>query len=95
MESKLQKKIIKFLKDQGGYVIKTRPQPGVPVGIEDIICLYLDRWAAIEVKASETAPFRAGQQATLAYHRKGNKYVYVAYPENWPLIQDELLATFF
>ena len=95
MERKLQSKIIKFLKDQGGYVIKTRPQPGIPVGIEDVICLYREKWCAIEVKASENAPFRPGQQATLQYHKKGNKFVYVAYPENWELIRAELLAQFF
>lgn len=94
MEAKLQHKIIDWLKANGVYVIKTRVLPGVPVGCEDIIGLYLDRWLAIEVKASATAKFRVGQQMTLQMHRKGNKFVYVANPDNWELIKAEIAAQF-
>jgi Holliday junction resolvase len=94
MEAKLQSKIIKWLKAQGFYVIKTKPQPGTPVGCPDIIFLHDSKWGCIEVKASEKAPFRQGQQATLQHLKKGNRFVYVAHPESWPSVQQEIVATF-
>ena len=94
MEVKLQSKIIKWLKSQGCYVIKTKPGPGTPVGCPDIIALYGDKFVAIEVKASNNASFRPGQQETLAFLRCYNRFVYVAYPENWPIIQNEIASQF-
>lgn len=94
-ESRLQHLIIGFLKDNGCYVIKTRPQPGIPVGCPDIIGLYKDKWLAIEVKKSPKAPFRAGQEATLEFLGKNNIFVFVAHPENWPEIKTHLSKRFF
>lgn len=94
MESKLQKKIIEWLKANGVYIIKTRVLPGVPVGCPDIIGLYQDRWLAVEVKRAPNAPFRAGQQATLQHLKKHNKFVYVAHPENWELVKQEIASQF-
>lgn len=93
-EKTLQSNIISWLKSNGVYIIKTRVLPGVPVGCPDIIGLYRDRWLVIEVKKSEKAPFRTGQQATLQHLKKDNRWVYVAYPENWELIKAELSAQF-
>lgn len=93
-EAELQTQIIKWLKDRGCYVIKTRVLPGVPVGCPDIIALCGDKWLAIEVKKSAKAPFRPGQQATLQHLKKSNTFVYVAHPENWPIIRDEIVAQF-
>ena len=95
MESKLQSTIISWLKLNGVYVIKTRPGAGTPVGCPDIVGLYRDKWLVIEVKASATAPFQAGQKQTLQRLRDGNPFVYVAYPENWALVKEELLVEFF
>lgn len=94
-EQKLQAKIIKWLKERGAYVIKTRPGPGVPVGCLDVIALHNWKWAAIEVKASAKAPYRLGQEATIKHLSKGNLHVYTAYPENWPYIQRQLADSFF
>lgn len=94
-ESKLQKKIIDWLKINEVYVIKTRVLPGVPAGCPDIIGLYRDKWIAIEVKASSTAKFQPGQKQTLQLLKKSNTFVYVCYPENWDLIRDEIVAQFF
>lgn len=93
-EAQLQSKIISWLKDNGCYVIKTRVLPGVPVGCPDIIALYKNRWMVIEVKARPNAPFRQGQKATLSYLRNGNQFVYVAHPENWDMVRDEIVAQF-
>lgn len=95
MEAKLQTKIIKFLKDKGAYVIKTKPQPGTPVGCPDIIFLYEGSWGAIEVKASERAPYRQGQEATLGRFMEWTPFVYTAHPDNWDQIRLELLYRFF
>lgn len=94
-ERDFQSTIIKWLKDQGAYVVKPPARPGVPVGCPDILFFYKDRWGAIECKKSETAPFRPGQQATLKYLRAGNPFVYAAYPENIDFILNELDARFF
>jgi len=94
-ESKLQAEIIRFLKANGAYVIKTKAAPGTPVGCPDIIFLWETQWGAIEVKASPTAPFRVGQEATLKRLKKFNPYVYRAYPDNWPTIRAKLSAEFF
>lgn len=99
VEGKLQSEIISWLKSNGVYVIKTRVLPGVPVGCPDIIGLYGNRWLVIEVKASRSAKYRPGQQATLQRLREGvvdegNRWVYTAYPENWPEIKAELAADF-
>lgn len=89
-ESQLQTKIIRWLKDHGCYVIKTQPQPGIPSGCPDVIALYRDIWIAIEVKALSTSSFQVGQQVTLERLRKGNYFVYVAHPDNWEEIQQDI-----
>lgn len=94
MEAKLQKTIIDWLRANGVYVVKTRVLPGVPVGCPDIIGLYKDRWLVIEVKKSSTAPFRPGQQPTLQRLKTGNRWVYVAHPDNWELVKQEIVAQF-
>lgn len=95
MESKLQTEIIKWLKMNAVYVVKTRPGMGTPTGCPDIIGLWRDRWLVVEVKASEAAVFRPGQRETLRLMREANPFVYVAYPENWVDIKADLVARFF
>lgn len=95
MESKLQAKIIDWLKANGVYVIKTRVLPGVPVGCPDIIGLYKDRWLVIEVKSSPTAKYRQNQAETLQKMREGgNRFVYRIDPEDWEE-QKRVIATAF
>lgn len=94
-EKKLQAKIIKWLKENGAYVIKTKPGPGTPVGCPDIIALYHFRYTVIEVKADPSAPYQPGQQATLKFLRQHNPHVYRVDPTTWPEVQELLLASFF
>lgn len=94
-ESRLQHLIVGWLKDQGAYVIKTKPQPGVPVGCPDIIGLYKSKWLAIEVKRSAKAPYRVGQEATLKHLNSQNWWVFTANPESWPEIKRTLAELFF
>lgn len=95
MEAKLQAKIIKFLKEKGAYVIKTKPGPGTPVGCPDIIFLYEGAWGAIECKSSASAPYQPGQKPTLERLKGWSPFVYTAYPGNWDGVKTELLRLFF
>lgn len=95
MEGKLQAQIIKWLKVHGAYVIKTKPGPGIPAGCPDIIFLLEGAWGALECKAASTSRYQPGQEATLKHLSAWSPFVWKAYPENWPLIQKELLAQFF
>lgn len=95
MEGKLQTDIIKWLKLQGVYVIKPKSGPGTPVGCPDIFGLYLEKWLAIEVKASAKALFQPGQKQTLQTLKKGNEFIYVVTPESWPLVKELLMTSFF
>lgn len=97
-EGKFVSQAMKWLRSQGAYVIKTRPGFGIPAGCCDVFVFYGPNHADIEFKASPKAPYRAGQEATLAYLRRsgtGNPFVYTAYPENWEEIKAELLQNFF
>lgn len=95
MEKKLQTEIIKFLKELGFYVIKTKPGMGTPVGCPDIVALRGSNWVAIECKASATAPYGPGQKDTLSRLKSRNRYVYAVHPDIWPEIKAELLTHFF
>lgn len=94
LESKLQSDIISWLKINGVYVIKAKAGPGVPVGCPDVIGLYRNKWLAIECKVDDKAPFQPGQKLTLQTMKKSNTFVYVATPENWPMIKEELASIF-
>lgn len=95
IESKLQSNIISWLKINGVYVIKAKAGPGTPVGCPDIIGLHKNKWIAIEVKSSETAPFQAGQKEAQQRLLKMSPFVYVVYPNNWDEIKAELIEKFF
>lgn len=64
-ESKLQSEIIKYLKQKGCYVIKSRPGPGTPTGCPDIIFMLEGFWGAIEVKAGPSSRYQPLQKETL------------------------------
>jgi Holliday junction resolvase len=95
VEATLQSQIIRWLKSQGAYVIKTRAGMGTPVGTPDIIFLFEGAWGVIECKASKTAKFQTGQKQCLDKLAGWSPFVYVAYPENWSEIKKSLLLQFF
>jgi len=89
MEAEVQKRLIKFLKKKGCFVIKTKPGTGTPLGTPDIIFLLEGFWGVIECKRSKSAPFRPLQKEQL--ERLGEwSYARVAYPENVDEIEAEL-----
>lgn len=101
-ERTFQGKAIRWLRDQGAYVVKNRAGPGVPNGTPDVFAFYGPHYTAIEFKTSATATYRPGQEAALNFLRRGTadgrlggRFVYTAFPENWPDIQADLLKNFF
>lgn len=87
-ESRLQSKIISYLKGKGYYVIKTGGI-GTPDGCPDIIALCGGLWIAIEVKGSATSKYQPLQKDVLQLLDSWS-WAKVAYPENWPEIKAEL-----
>ena len=88
-EAQLQTKIVKYLKSQGCYVIKTSPGPGTPVGCPDVIFLKDGFWGGLEVKASEKARFQPLQKQTIEL-LDAMSWCKAVYPENWLIIRIEL-----
>lgn len=89
METKVQERLIKYLKKKGCFVLKTKPQPGIPVGTPDIFFFLEGFWGCIEVKRSKNAPYRTLQKEQL--ERLGAwSFARVAYPENVDEIEAEL-----
>ena len=90
-ESKLQSKIIKYLRDKECYVIKTRPGAGTPKGCLDIIFMLEGFWGSIEVKGSPAAKYQPLQEETL---EKLNDWSWAKRvdPTTWNEIKQELEA---
>ncbi len=65
MESKVQKRLINFLKSKGCYVIKTKPGPGTPVGCPDVWAFLGNWWGAFECKATAKSRYQPLQETTL------------------------------
>ena len=89
LEKKLQSEAIKWLKQQGAYVIKTSPGAGIPTGCPDIIFLKEGFWGCLELKSSNTAKFQPLQQQTIMKLQDWS-YCRVVYPQNWNTIKAEL-----
>lgn len=94
-EKKLQSEIIKWLRTNDVYVIKTTPGAGTPVGCPDIIGLYRGRYLAIEAKASEKARNQPLQLETLRRLGEYSGFVFRVHPDNWPAVKLQIQRTFF
>jgi len=93
IESTLQAKVIKWLKDNDFYVIKTSAITGVPCGCPDLIALKNGYYVALEIKASKNAHKQPLQQYTIDLLAKDG-YAWFVYPENWQSIKAELEDVF-
>lgn len=62
-------------------------------GIPDLLVLYQDRWAMLEVKASEDSPIRPNQEHYIEKFN-GMSFAAFVYPENEEAVLNALQYTF-
>lgn len=94
LERDFQRNLIKELKDIFVGCIIMKNDSSYIQGIPDLLILYKDRWAALEVKKSATASHRPNQEY---YVDKMDEMSYASfiYPENKEDVLDELQQTLF
>lgn len=92
-ERDYQAKLIKTIKARfpGCYVIKE--DASYIQGLPDLLVLYHDRWATLEVKNSKTAHHQPNQDAHVNRMREMS-YSSFIYPENEKEVLDEMEQTF-
>lgn len=93
LERDYQKKLVQKLKRifPGCVVLKNDAQ--LKQGVPDLLVLFNDKWAALEVKRSETAHHQPNQD--LKVERMNNmSYAAFIYPENEEKIFSELKEVF-
>lgn len=93
LERDYQKKLITKLKKifPGCVVLKNDAQ--LKQGIPDLLILFKDKWAALEVKKSETASHRPNQDYNV--ERMANmSYASFIFPENEEQVLKELEEVF-
>lgn len=93
LERDYQKKLVKKLKDifPGCIVLKNDAQ--LKQGIPDLLVLYNDKWAALEVKKSANASHRPNQDSKVQT-MNDMSYASFIYPENEELVFSELKEVF-
>ncbi len=89
LENKFQADLIDDLEDLFPDAIITKLDANHIQGIPDLLILKGKKWAVLECKRSETAPFRPNQEY---YVEKMNNMSFAAviYPENKKEVLDEL-----
>ena len=94
LERDFQRNLIKELKDIFVGCIIMKNDSSYIQGIPDLLILYKDKWAALEVKKSATASHRPNQEY---YVNKMDEMSYASfiYPENKEAVLDELQQTLF
>ena len=92
-ENAFQAHIIKRLRNEFNGCLVLKNDPNYKQGILDLLILYKNRWASLEVKRSANAPHRPNQDY---YVKKMNEMSYSSfiYPENEEIIFDELRRLF-
>lgn len=88
-ESQFQARLIKKLGKMLPGCIVLKNDPNYIQGIPDLIILYKDKWAALEVKRGEYASVRPNQ-AHYVRTMHAMSYAAFIYPENESEILDEL-----
>lgn len=93
LENKFQSKLIKELKEEFPGCMVLKNDPTYIQGVPDLLVLYKDRWAGLEVKKSAKAKHQPNQDY---YVNKMNEMSYSSfiYPENKDNILNELRTTF-
>jgi hypothetical protein len=92
-EGKFKKKLKERLSDVFPGCMILQPDPTQIQGIPDLLVLYKDKWAALEVKRSSNASHRPNQDY---YVSQMNDMSYAAFvsPENEEVVLDEIQQAF-
>lgn len=94
LEKIFQSELIKELRDLFPGCIILKNDPTYIQGIPDLLILFEDKWAALEVKKSVTASHRPNQEFYV--NKMGRmSYANFIYPENKEVVLNELQETFF
>lgn len=93
LENKFQSKLIKELKKEFPGCMVLKNDPTYIQGVPDLLVLYKDRWAGLEVKRSATAKHQPNQDY---YVNKMNEMSFSSfiYPENKETVLSELRDSF-
>ena len=93
LENKFQAKLIKDIKDRFPGCIVMKNDASYIQGIPDLLILFKNRWAALEVKKSPDASHRPNQDY---YVDKMNEMSYASfiYPENKEEVLDGMERSF-
>lgn len=94
LERDFQRDLIKELKDIFEGCIVMKNDSSYIQGIPDLIILFNDRWAALEVKKSRTASHRPNQEYYVD-KMDDMSFARFVYPENKEDVLNELQQTFF
>lgn len=94
LERDFQRDLIKELKDIFEGCIIMKNDSSYIQGIPDLIVLFNDRWAALEVKKSRTASHRPNQEYYVD-KMDDMSFARFVYPENKEDVLNELQQTFF
>ena len=93
LERNFQSGLIKELKNRFKGCIVLKNDPNYIQGIPDLLILFKDKWATLEVKKSEKSPKRPNQEhyVNLMNNMSFSRFIY---PENKEEVLDELQKTF-
>lgn len=94
LESRFQSELIKKLKLRFPGCIVLKNDPEYLLDVPDLIVLYLDRWAALEVKRDARAPQQPNQEY---YVQKMNNMGFASFifPRNEERVLNELSSYFY
>lgn len=92
-ESQFQKKLIQELKETFKGCVVMKNDPDYIQGIPDLLVLYNDKWAALEVKRNASASKQPNQEY---YVEKldGMSFSRIIFPENKEEVLNELREAF-
>ena len=94
LEKIFQSELIKELRELFPGCIILKNDPTYIQGIPDLLILFEDKWAALEVKKSITASHRPNQEFYVTKMGRMS-YANFIYPENKEVVLNELQETFF
>ena len=92
-ESLFQFMLIKELKEEFPGCIVLKNDPNYIQGVPDLLILFRDRWAALEVKKSEKSHHQPNQDYYISL-MDGMSFARFIYPENKEEILNELQRSF-